>query len=198
MSTEIVTQEVSALEVFGPVAGTFGVDASSIAKGIAKLSVNPAVSTNPVALGSNDPILALIQDFAAAILATNVVAPSTPTAGKSYLYCDLTSKNLSQKNDAGIVSHGVRTQAVTGEYLTGIADDGSINKQLPCLVPAIAKNVSLLITGAPADLVTISLPALLTRYRLQGVTGAATLNFMVTETQSGTPVAGLCEARTAA
>jgi hypothetical protein len=60
------------------------------------------------------------------------VAPATPGPTKADVYVDSTSKNLAVKDDAGLVKHGVQTSAaVTGQYLTGIADDGLVTKATP-------------------------------------------------------------------
>jgi hypothetical protein len=58
---------------------------------------------------------------------TNVSAPSTPSSGKTTLYFDSTSKNISAKNDAGTVNHGVQTQAaVSHKAISSIADNGAV------------------------------------------------------------------------
>lgn len=59
------------------------------------------------------------------LLATVIVAPSTPAAGKGSIYVDSTSKNLAVKDDAGVVKHGAQTKAVVGsQFLTGMNDAG--------------------------------------------------------------------------
>jgi len=66
------------------------------------------------------------------VLATAIAAPATPAAGKGQLYVDSTSKNLAVKDDAGVVKHGVRTLAVVaGQFVTGIADDGTVSTGTP-------------------------------------------------------------------
>jgi hypothetical protein len=58
---------------------------------------------------------------------TAVAEPATPGAGLARVYVDSTSKNLAVKNDAGVVNHGVQTKAVVGgQFVTGIADDGTV------------------------------------------------------------------------
>jgi len=67
--------------------------------------------------------------------ATAIVAPGTPAAGKGRIYEDSTSKNLAIKDDAGIVKHGVQTQAaVAGNFVTAISDAGgvTISGGVPC------------------------------------------------------------------
>lgn len=60
------------------------------------------------------------------LLATTIVAPVTPSAGKARLYVDSTSKNFAVKSDAGVVNHGIQTKAaVSHQFLTSVADDGS-------------------------------------------------------------------------
>ncbi len=78
-----------------------------------------------VTVASNDLI---IHDA----IATNEVAPSTPASGTSTVYVDSTSKNLTSKNDAGTVNHGVQTQtAVTNDFVTAIADNGTVTVAQP-------------------------------------------------------------------
>jgi hypothetical protein len=54
-------------------------------------------------------------------------APSTPTTSKASVYVDSISKNLSVKDDDGVVKHGVQTQACTNEFVRGISDAGVVN-----------------------------------------------------------------------
>lgn len=70
---------------------------------------------------------------AAGFLATTaIVAPSTPAAGIGRIYVDSTSKNLAVKDDAGVVKHGVQTQAaVTNNFLTAISDAGAVTVAQP-------------------------------------------------------------------
>lgn len=66
------------------------------------------------------------------LLATNIVAPGTPAAGKTVLYVDSTTKRLSSKNDAGVV--GTDVVADTGaanNFLTAISAAGVISKAQP-------------------------------------------------------------------
>lgn len=69
---------------------------------------------------------------AGSILYTNIVAPSTPAAGKAQIYVDSTSKNIASKNDAGVVNHGVQTKTATAtQFLTAIADNGVVTSAQP-------------------------------------------------------------------
>jgi hypothetical protein len=69
---------------------------------------------------------------AASILATNIAAPIAPAAGKSKIYIDSTSKNLSSKNDVGTVNHGIQTRTATANnWIRSIADDGSTTISRP-------------------------------------------------------------------
>jgi len=66
------------------------------------------------------------------IVTTAIVAPATPAAGKASQYVDSTSKNLCSKDDAGNINHGVRTRtAVSNQFLTAIADDGTMSSAQP-------------------------------------------------------------------
>jgi len=65
-------------------------------------------------------------------LTTAITAPGTPAAGKGSIYVDSTSKNLSVKDDAGVVKHGVRTKAaVSNSFVTAIDDDGTVTVVQP-------------------------------------------------------------------
>ena len=69
---------------------------------------------------------------AGSLLATAIVAPSTPASGKASIYVDSTSKNLAVKNDAGTVNHGIQTRtATTNNWIRSIADDGSTTISQP-------------------------------------------------------------------
>lgn len=66
------------------------------------------------------------------LAATAIVAPATPGAGIGRIYVDSTSKNLSVKDDAGVVKHGVQTKAaVTNNFVTAIADNGTVTVAQP-------------------------------------------------------------------
>lgn len=70
--------------------------------------------------------------MAGSLLATAIVAPATPAAGKGSIYVDSTSKNISVKDDAGVVKHGVQTKAaVTSNFLTAISDAGVVSAAQP-------------------------------------------------------------------
>jgi hypothetical protein len=61
-----------------------------------------------------------------------IAAPSTPAASKATVYVDSTSKNLAVKDDAGVVKHGVQTKAaVSGQFATAVADDGTVSLAAP-------------------------------------------------------------------
>ena len=65
-------------------------------------------------------------------LVTAIAAPGTPAAGKGSIYIDSTSKNLSIKDDAGIIKHGVQTKtAVSNSFATAISDDGIVTVVQP-------------------------------------------------------------------
>lgn len=128
--------------------------------------VTEAIGTGVTAL-TNIP-----NDTTAAgdILNTNITAPSTPTSGKTKTYIDSTSKNFAAKNDAGVVNHGIQTKnAVSHQFLTAIADDGSSTLAQPA-----ASDVSGLATvatsGSASDLTTGTLAV----GRLPALTGDVT------------------------
>ena len=60
-------------------------------------------------------------------------APGTPSPGAATLYVSASpNKNIALKDDAGVVKHGVQTKVpVTGQFVTGIADDGSVSQAIP-------------------------------------------------------------------
>jgi len=62
----------------------------------------------------------------------SMAAPATPAAGWVTFYGDSTSHTFSSKDDAGNVTHGVRTQACPAhEFATSILNNGNI----PCTQP---------------------------------------------------------------
>jgi hypothetical protein len=66
-------------------------------------------------------------DTNAANVITNVIAPPTPAVGKTALYVDSTNKLWSAKDEAGNVTHGVRTADCSGTgHLQKINADGSV------------------------------------------------------------------------
>ena len=68
------------------------------------------------------------------LAATAIVAPATPGAGVGRIYVDSTSKNLSVKDDAGIVKHGVQTQAaVASNWIRAISDAGGVTVSQPAI-----------------------------------------------------------------
>lgn len=100
---------------------------------VARLPAHTGDVTKPA--GSAATTLANVPNdvpMAGDLLATVVAAPATPAAGKGRIYVDSTSKNLSIKDDAGIVKHAVRTKAaVATQFLTAIADDGTVTGAQP-------------------------------------------------------------------
>lgn len=81
------------------------------------------------------------------LLATAIAAPATPAAGKGAVYVDSTSKNLAVKDDAGVVKHGVQTQAsASNTFLTAISDAGAVSTGTA--VTSINKTGSTALVGA--------------------------------------------------
>src|SRR3569623_722070 len=63
---------------------------------------------------------------------TGIGGPGTPTSGKGNAYYDQTGKVLALVNDAGGVSHTVKTKTSTShQVLTAIADDGTVSAAQP-------------------------------------------------------------------
>jgi hypothetical protein len=95
---------------------------------------------------------------------------------------------------------GYTLPSTSGTNGTVWTSDGSnISAALPPIILVFVKSVTILTSGTPADLATLTVPAALTRYRVAGTTAATTqTGFMVTETQVGTPTAGTCAVFTAA
>jgi hypothetical protein len=63
---------------------------------------------------------------------TPIAPPATPGSGKATLYVSTTAKNLAIKDDAGVVKHGVQTQAVVlHNFVTAINDAGAVTVAQP-------------------------------------------------------------------
>lgn len=61
-----------------------------------------------------------------------MAAPATPPTSSATIYVDSTSKNIAVKDDAGVVKHGVQTDAGTSNnYISAISDAGAITKSRP-------------------------------------------------------------------
>lgn len=112
---------------------------------------------------------------------------SAPTSGK-----------ILQSNGTNIVAT-TETYAAPGTTRNIMQSDGTNwTSAVPPVMTLSAKNITLLTTGTPADLTSITVPASVTRYRIVGTTAVNAFHCIVTETQAGTPAAGLCQAQTAA
>jgi len=92
---------------------------------------------------------------------------------------------------------GTQTAGPVGSVATGVNADGSVAYGYPARVMIAAKNVAILTAGAPADLATLSIPTGIARFRFVGSSNAQSASTIVTETQTGTPAAGVCEVHTA-
>lgn len=64
--------------------------------------------------------------MAGSILATAISAPGTPAAGKGSIYVDSTTKNLSIKDDAGTIKHGIQTGNCINSFARSVSDAGVI------------------------------------------------------------------------
>jgi hypothetical protein len=107
-------------------------------------TANQVIVTNGTGVAGN-PTLTTPQDiatsskptFAGANLTafnvwTAVTAPATPAPSFGNVYVDSTSKNLAVKDDAGLVKHGVQTQAaVANNFVTAINDAGAVTVAQP-------------------------------------------------------------------
>lgn len=90
---------------------------------------------------------------------TGIAGPGTPASGKGNAYYDQTGKVLALVNDAGVVSHTVRTKAsTTHQFLTAIADDGTVSAAQPA-ASDITGLASIATSGSASDLITGTLPA---------------------------------------
>lgn len=112
------------------------VDVSNGVTGTLQAAQEPA-HTGDVTNSAGSLALALANiptgtPMAGSLLATAIVAPGTPAAGKASIYVDSTSKNLAVKNDAGAVNHGMQTRTATANnWIRSIADDGSTTISQP-------------------------------------------------------------------
>lgn len=117
------------------------------------------------------------------ILATNIAAPGTPSAGTTRIYVDSTTKTLSAKNDAGTVSNTVvASVAVANQFMTGISTAGVITRAQPAVT-----DLSGLGTGMATWLGTPSSANL--RATVTDETGTGALYFQGGDI--GTPSAGV-------
>lgn len=68
------------------------------------------------------------------LVATNIVAPSTPSAGSTAIYVDSTNKVLSSKNDAGAVSNTVvPSTASAHQFATSVSASGVVTYTQPAV-----------------------------------------------------------------
>lgn len=115
--------------------GTGGVDAPSLL-GLLPCASHPTLTGDVTASsGACVTVLANIPTattMAGSLLATAITAPGTPAAGKGSIYIDSTSKNLSVKDDAGVIKHGIQTNTGTShQYATAVSDAGVVTTAQP-------------------------------------------------------------------
>lgn len=90
------------------------------------------VTTSAGSLTSTLANIPTAVPMAGYVAATAIAAPSTPSSGIGRIYVDSTSKNISVKDDAGVVKHGVQTKTVTSnQFLTAISDAGVVSAAQP-------------------------------------------------------------------
>lgn len=126
------------------------------------------------------PLLASGQGQVSA--GNNVGAPSDTNSSST---TTLTNKTFDTQSNT-FKYDGIQIgQAITG---TGGTSYGQI---LP--ITFFVKSVTVLTSGTPADIATITLPSWLTRWRLAGTSFSVSFNTFVAETASGTLASGAVE-----
>lgn len=106
--------------------------AASLTAGSVTTNANLTGDVTSVGNGTTLANIPTATPMAGSVLATAIVAPSTPASGKGSIYVDSTSKNISVKDDAGTVKHGVQTKAaVTSNFVTAISDAGVVSVAQP-------------------------------------------------------------------
>lgn len=115
---------------------------------------------------------------------TAIAAPATPASGIGRIYIDSTSKNLTVKDDAGVIKHGVRTLASSaGQFVTAIDDDGTVH------TAAVTSGLTVgttTITGGSTTKVLFDNAGVLGEYTISGSGNVA----MTTSPSFTTPVLG--------
>jgi hypothetical protein len=132
--------------------------------------------------GSNTTTLANIPSatpMAGYLLATAIVAPGTPAAGRGSIYVDSTSKNIAVKDDAGVVKHGVQTVvAVSHQFVTAISDAGVVTLAQPAYtdlsgsVPAITSLTTDVVAAGPGAAAATIQPGVVTNAKLANMATA--------------------------
>lgn len=91
---------------------------------------------------------------------TNTTVAGTPAAGTSNVWVDSTAKTLFVKDDAGNVSHGIRTTTATaGQFVTSFNDNGTANLGTPTGDHKVLVNASDTTPGYLADKITALVPS---------------------------------------
>ncbi len=127
-------------------------------------SLQTASGTGDVTWPANSSHTTLVNipnatPMAGSLLATNIAAPGTPAAGKSYVYVDSTQKVLSNRNDAGVVSVTVvPSTAPSNQFATSVNSAGIVGYSQPtasgisggfALTASNDTNVTLALGGTP-------------------------------------------------
>ena len=64
-----------------------------------------------------------------------IAAPATPAVSVGNFYVDSTSLNFAIKDSNGVIKHGVQTKgAVSNNFLTAVADDGTVSAAQPTIL----------------------------------------------------------------
>lgn len=104
------------------------------------------------------------------LIATNIISPGTPSAGRTGLWADLTDKRFHDINDAGTIGTTVvASGAVSNQFLTAVSAAGLISRAQPS-----AANLSNGTTGSGA-VVLANAPAFTGAFTSPGATLAGQL-----------------------
>lgn len=129
--------------------------------------------------------------MAGSLLATNIVAPGTPAAGKTSIYVDSTTKRLSSKNDAGTIAIDVVPSTCGGGQF---ANSISVAGVIACGTPAGSGGITIGTTSITSGTTTRILydnAGIVGEYT---ITGTGTVVAMQTSPAFTTPTLGVASA----
>lgn len=131
--------------------------------GSTQVATSSELSGDVTTSGSNVTVLGNIPTgatMAGNLLATAVVSPATPAAGKGRIYIDSTSKNVAVKDDAGVVKHGVQTwTGASNEYANSVAADGTVGHARPTCATLSDSGAGCAMSTTASGDITGTLPA---------------------------------------